>query len=72
MSPAAWDFAPELFYFAEESFVGNIGVAERAFEGVPVHFTVIGKYDPPSVGVFQFDMAAAPVNLLEPLSLIHI
>ena len=65
VSPAAGDFAPELFDLAEEIFVGNIGVAERAFESVPVDFAVIGKHDPPTVGMFEFDMTAASVNLHE-------
>lgn len=47
----------------------HAGVLQGSFEGAAVHLIVIGKDDPPSVGMFQFDVAPPSMKLDEPEAL---
>ena len=55
----------ESFDFAQEVFDGNVSVPERALQGVAVHFAMKGEHDAAAVGMFEFDMTAAAVDLHE-------
>jgi hypothetical protein len=55
-----------LFYCPKKIFHPDIGIAQRAFQRVPIHFLVKGKDDPPTIRMFHLHVTAAPVKCDKP------
>jgi|GEM_PF-5918761 hypothetical protein len=45
----------------QEVLLWHIGVSKRPPERMPIHLVVVGKDDPPPIGVLHFHMAALAV-----------